>query len=87
MRRKDGFKLRVIGDEAVIVPLAQNVVDFHALITLNESGRYLWEQLDTDTSEDALTAGFAKEYAIDPIVARQDVHAFLSDLATHGLVE
>ena len=87
MKRKDGFKLRIIGHEAVIVPLAQNVVDFHALITLNETGKFLWEWLDTDVNEDDLTAKLVTEYEVDPVQAKQDVSKFLSELEVHGLVE
>lgn len=87
MRRKDGFMLRMIGSEAVVVPLAQQVVNFSAILTLNETGKILWEQLEVDTSLIQLATRLVDEYDVDPGRAEADVSDFVSELSRLGMVE
>ena len=47
MKLKDGFILRTVAGETVVLP-AGGVTDFDMMITLNDTGRFLWELLEKD---------------------------------------
>ena len=45
MTLKKGFMLRSIAGTHVVIPLGERVVDFNGILTLNETGAFLWELL------------------------------------------
>ena len=45
MKIQPGFTLKEVADSFVIVPTGSNIVDFSAMITINETGAFLWECL------------------------------------------
>lgn len=80
MKIADGFVLKKVADSFVVVPVGENVVDFTSMITINETGEFIWRQLlentDTDTVVDALCA----EYEVDRDTASKDVEDFVNIL-------
>ena len=54
---------------------------------LNATGRFLWEQIQTGSDVNALTAALADEFGIDRASAEADVETFLGDLRKRHLVE
>lgn len=87
MRKKGGFILREVGDQTVIVPTGQMVFDFNCLITLNTSGRWIWDHLDESQSAETLTREIAIEFDVDEAAAGKDIEEFLSELLRLGLIE
>ena len=51
MKLKDGFLLKEIAGSWVVVPVGEQVVDFQMMITLNETGAFLWEKLKNKVSK------------------------------------
>ena len=45
MKISEGFVLKKVAGEYVIVPVGGNVADFSAMITINESGAFIWDML------------------------------------------
>lgn len=86
MKIKDGFVLRNICDEFIVVAVGRQTLDFKGLIKLNESGAFLWEQLKNDVTEDELLKALTAEYAVEEAVAREDVAAFLKSLKEADLL-
>lgn len=79
---KSLFVTRAVGDELVIVPLTGNVAQMNELFTLNETGKFIWENIENADSVDALAALVTEAFDIDTDKARNDVEAFLNKLAT-----
>lgn len=80
MKIADGYILRQVADTYVVVPLASPMVDFKSIISLNESGAFLWGLLEKETNEESLLQAMLAEYAIDEATARADLQAFLETL-------
>ena len=76
MKVKDGFILKEVAGSYVIVPIGDNLVDFSAMITTNETGAFLWELLKTDKTVEELLKEMLKEYDVDEETARVDVLEF-----------
>ena len=87
MKRKDDFMLQNVGGQDLLVPLGSQVMDTNAIITLNATGRYLWELLIEERSVDNLAACVAEKFDIDRERALADVHTFLEEITRMGLVE
>jgi len=87
MKRSGDFLLQNVGGQDLLVPLGAKVMDMNALITLNATGRCVWELLAEDRSVEYLVAEVVKQFDIRVERAHADVQAFLDDLERLGLLE
>ena len=87
MKIKDGFLLREVGDRTVVVPVGAQTVDFRCIMTLNESGAFLWRLLQEGADAAALTAALLAEYEVTADKAAADVERFLATLREKGLLD
>lgn len=87
MKVKDGFLLREIAGEHIVVPIGERVVDLNGLLTLNAPARVLWEELATEQTEDDLVEALTERFEVSPEVARTDVSDFVALLAEKGLLD
>ncbi len=87
MKIRNGFLLRQVGDQNVVVPIGEESRDFNGIIRLNETGSYLWENLQSETTEKALVAAMLLEYDIDEATAAADVAGFIETLKEAGLLD
>ncbi len=79
MKMKPGFILKTVAGETVALPTG-GAVNMDMMITLNDTGRFLWEKLEQETTEEALTAALLAEYDVDEATAKQCVHDFVAKL-------
>jgi hypothetical protein len=87
MKRSEDFLLQKVGGQDLLVPLGAKVMDMNSLITLNATGRRVWELLAEDHSLEYLVAEVVEQFDVDRERARADVQAFLDDLGRLGLLE
>ena len=88
MRIKDGFVTRKIGDRIVGVPVGSNSQSFNGMITLNETGLFIWNCLTKDTTVEEIADEIIEEYSTTKDEAINDVNSFLEELkASYLLVE
>ena len=86
MKVRDGFILRNMGENHLVVPVGSATVDFRCIITLNGSGSFLWEQLQNEKTEDELVKALLDEYDVAEDIAARDVAAFIEDLRKADLL-
>ena len=86
MQIKKGFKLRRIDDLYVVIAGAA-ARDFHGMITLNESGAFLWEKLTCATTAEELVDALCAEYEIERERAKADVDQFLKIAREQDLLD
>ena len=79
MKLKDGFILRSVAGETVVLPAA-GVTDFDMMITLNDTGKFLWERLAVGAEEADLVKALLDEYEVTDEVAASSVAAFVARL-------
>lgn len=85
MRIKDGFELREICGEHVIL---SHYIDFSKIISLNETAAFLWKEAvgKEEISEEELTATLLEAYEVDKETARKDVAQVLAKWGEIGLL-
>ena len=84
---KDGFIMKNIADEYVVIPRGTQAIEINASMVFNESGAFLWKKLSYFIDEDTLVDKKKKKYFIDEMLAKKDVRAFLEKLDINGLIE
>lgn len=80
MKIKEGFVLRNICGDYVVIAVGKQTLDFQGIIKLNETGAFLWEKLQQDCTAEELLAAMQAEYAVDEATAREDIRAFIDSL-------
>ena len=86
MKLRKGFVLRSVADRTVVVP-DNEILNLHMMITLNGTGKFLWERLESGATEDELRDALLAEYDVDEKRAQEDVKAFLAALEKNGCLE
>ena len=85
MKLKEGFLLRTVAGQTVVLPTGDEL-DLNMMITLNDTGAFLWEHLNEETSEDALVQALLGEYDVDEATARAAVTNFVKKLNDNGVL-
>ena len=87
MKIKEGFVIKTIAGSTVAVPVGENLVNLQLMLTLNESGAFLWQCLQKACTEDELVEAMTTEYAIDAETARADVKDFINILKENKILD
>lgn len=88
MRVKDGFELREVCGEYVILSSGMENIDFSKIISLNESAAFLWKIVHgKDFDEDLMIEALLGEYDVDRDTATNDVNQVISSWKEIGLIE
>jgi hypothetical protein len=80
------FVEKNIGDEKVLVPLSDNVADMNHVITLNEVGAFLYEQIDGEKTIGDIYQTLLNEYDVLPEMAKHDIEHFIKDSVNTGVL-
>ena len=87
MKIKEGFVLRQVADNWIVLPVGQASVNFNGMMSLNESGALLWQALEKGGDRIALAEALLAEYEVEREEALADVDAFLTALTKAGCIE
>ena len=85
MKIKDGFLLRQVAGQNVVLPVGGDL-DLNMMITLNETGKFLWQHLQQGTTEEALIQALLAEYDVTAEVAAEHVHKFVEKLHANAFL-
>lgn len=85
MKLKEGFVLRTVAGDTIVVPTG-TALDLNMMITLNDTGKFLWEKLETGAECEELVAALLQAYDVDEATAKAHVTAFVEKLNDHGFL-
>ena len=78
---KDGFILRKVAGNYLVIGVEDESIDFNGLITINnEVGVFLWKILELGTTMEQLLSNVMAEYDVDEETAKEDIVNFLKNL-------
>ena len=80
------FILRDIAGECVLVPTGATTQEFNGLITLSDTARFIWENIEKVDSLQEMLAKILEEYGIDEETAAKDAVQFIGQLIQAGFV-
>ena len=87
MKIRDGFILREVGGQPVVVAVGAASNYFNGMVRLNATSKFLFEKLQDGITEDELVKAVVEKYEVDEETARKDVQDFIETLAKPGIIE
>jgi len=88
MKTKEGYRLRDLGSEHVLVAEGIGAIDFTRMITMNASAAFLWQEVEgKDFDANTLVDLLVEEYGIARDVAVCDVAALLQTWKDANLID
>lgn len=87
MKIKDGFVLRNVVDEFIVMPTGSNIAKFEGSVVLNEVSAFIYKQLENPMSRDDLLIAILNEYDVDEATAAADLDELLEKLSDMGVLE
>lgn len=82
MKLKDGFILRQVAGETVAIPVSGSL-DLNQMITLNETGLFIWKLLEEETDAETILEKLLSEYDVEESTAKRHVDDFIKQLKEH----
>ena len=83
MKIKEGFILQDVAGDTVALPVEG---ELDRMIRLNETGKFLWQQLEQETDRQALIQALLGAYEVDEETAALCVDRFVEELQKHELL-
>lgn len=87
MKIKDGYMLRDVAGNHVVVPMGREAVDFNGMISLNDTGAFLWNLMEEECTRDQLVTAILEEYDATKEQAEQGVDRFIQKVMENGFAE
>ena len=87
MKISKEFAMREVAGNYIVIPVGEKTVNFNAMITLNETGAFLWKQLEEEKNKQELLNLMLEEYEVDNKTAEADIDKFVEKLETAGILE
>lgn len=89
MRVKNGFVLREVCGEQVIMGEGVGALDFGKLLCLNETASWLWQKATEmgDFTVESLADALCNEYDIDLEHAKADISAIVAEWQKVNVIE
>ena len=87
MKAKQGFVLRNVVDEFILMPTGDNIGLFNGTVLLNEVSAFVWEKLKNPISKEDLLKAVLDEFEVEKAVAAADLDALIATLKEYGVIE
>lgn len=86
MKVTDDVVRREIAGETLLIPVGEAALRLNGLVSLNETGAFLWDLLKEERTAEELTGALCHEFDVAEETAAADVAAFLSQVKEAGLL-
>jgi hypothetical protein len=77
---------RKTGNEYILVPVTNNIADMNSVFTLNETGAFIWEQINGKRNVEEIIFALTAEYDIDNSSASEDVFGFIENMSRYLII-
>ena len=85
--RNPDFIFRKIVDEAILVPIHNDLADMECIYTLNPVGAFIWGEIENASTITELHQALIEEYDADPEIVLQDLDEFINEMLLIGAVK
>ena len=86
MKVNGNYVLKKVADSYIVVALGGDIVDLNTIISLNDTGAFIWKQLENETEKEAVVAALLAEYDVTKEQAECDVENFIAKMTEAGLL-
>ena len=86
MKMKDGFVMREVAGQYVVIAIGEASKTFHGMIKLNSTGKDIWEALQDGLNEEQIALRLQEKYQVELEQVQQDVGEFLNSMRKVGIL-
>lgn len=87
MKIKKDFVLRKLAGGYVATAVGASAADFKGIIKLNETGAFIWRELEQGGDENTIADKLCGQYNIDKQTALDDTNQIIAKLKSAGVIE
>lgn len=88
MKIKAGFIKRDVAGKTMVVATGELSKSFKAMITLNETGKFIWELLENEITKEEIVTKMMEVYeGVTQEQVENDVNAFITKLMEDNILE
>jgi hypothetical protein len=86
LTRSPSVVTRKTGNEYILVPITNNIADMNSVYTLNETGAFIWEQIDGIRDVEEIIFALITEYDIDFDTASKDLFSYINNMSKYLII-
>ena len=87
MKIKEGYVIRQVMGNYVVIATGEESRNFHGMVKLNETAANIWNYIAEGKNEDEIVTAMMNEYEVEEQQLRADIKKTVETLAAQGLVE
>ena len=87
MKIKEGFVLRNVVDEYIVMPTGDKIAKFDGAVVLNEVSAFIYKLLETSVCRDDVLTAILNEFDVDEATASADLDSILNKFTEMGILE
>lgn len=86
MKIKEGYILKAVANQYVVVPIGNEAINFNGMLRLNKTAKLLFEALSEEKEIEDLVLLLQENYDINKMDALRDVKDFLTVLESKNIL-
>lgn len=86
MKKTEGYRIRKLEDEYVVLPFGKRAEEVNEVISLSETAGFMYLHAEETDSVDELAELVSREYGVDKTVVYEDVVSVVRILKEKGLL-
>ena len=87
MKIKEGFVLREVANQAIVIAVGKASETFKGMIKMNQTSKDIWNYIQKGLDVEDIVLEMKKKYDVDETVIRKDVLYIISVLREHNILE
>jgi hypothetical protein len=87
MKIKEGFVVRKVMGNNVVIATGAASKNFHGMVKLNDTAAEIWGYISEGLSTDVIFEKMLEKYEVEESLLRQDIDKTVSALAEQGFIE
>lgn len=87
MKIKEGFVLREVANQAIVIAVGKASETFKGMIKMNQTSKDIWNYIQKGLDVEDIVLEMKKKYDVDETVIRKDVLYIISVLRENNILE
>lgn len=86
MKLNQEFVLREIAGDYILIPIASADDVFNGVITLNDTGAFIWKQIEDGKNIEDIVNALQNEYEVTGEIAKRDIQKLCDNFKKLGIM-
>lgn len=87
MKIKDGFILKDVAGNKIVIATGAQRMEFNGVITFNDVGAEVFKMLDGTHTVEEIVSQIAADYGVSEDIVKADVSKLIEKMKMHNLIE